>query len=117
MRADIQDDARLILLRRVYRLAFIEIARGEFQHERIGGIAQARPVEYCTIGCREETREPRDVLLSGYGSLKGLAGVAKVLAGVINVVSETAEASRLAFVTNSRRELRFSVVTLAPNEG
>ena len=52
LRADIQDDARFILLRRVHRLAFIEIARGEFQHERIGGIAQARPVEYCTIGCR-----------------------------------------------------------------
>jgi hypothetical protein len=52
LRADIQDDARFILLWRVYRLAIVEIARSEFKHERIGGIAQGGPVEYRTVGCR-----------------------------------------------------------------
>ncbi len=65
LRADVHDDAEFVAAGRVDGSAVLHVARGDLQHDRIGGLAQRGPVEHCTIGTARDAFQPGEIPVAG----------------------------------------------------
>ena len=58
---NIQDNARIVLPRRICCRAVIKISLGDFEYDWVSRVTEARPVKNCAIGCLGQRREPREI--------------------------------------------------------